>query len=114
MAIGLLAGVLNDAAFGSDVIDHRAVLDQPANTGQAIFVMRPDLLRDLDEFKSDIDRQLAEMRAGGEPGEVHIPGDGAARLQDEQRREGIPIPEVLLGELQALAKRFELADDLSG
>lgn len=114
MAIGLLAGVLNDAAFGSDVIDHRVVPDRPANTGQAIFVMRPDLFRDLGEFKAEIDRQLADLRGGGEPGEVHIPGDGAARVEDEQRREGIPIPEVLLGDLQALGKRYEVADDLSG
>lgn len=114
MAIGLLAGTLNRAAFGSDVIDHRAVPDQAANTGQAIFVMRPDLFRDLDEFKDDIDRQIGEMRAAGDPRAVHIPGDGAARLAEEQRRDGIPIPDVLLGQLRDLADRFHLADDLSG
>jgi L-2-hydroxycarboxylate dehydrogenase (NAD+) len=112
MAIGLLAGVLNEAAFGSDVIDHRAVLGEPANTGQSIFVMRPDLFRDLDDFKAEIDRQLGEMRAAGQPGEVHIPGDGAASLEAEQRRDGIPIPEVLLGELRHLATRLELDDRL--
>jgi L-2-hydroxycarboxylate dehydrogenase (NAD+) len=114
MAIGLLAGVLNEAAFGSDVIDHRAVPNQPANTGQAIFVMRPDLFRDLDEFKADIDRQLGEMRAAGRPGEIHIPGEGAARLEEEQRRDGIPVPEALLGELRDLATRLEIDDRLTG
>ncbi|HSM44861.1 MAG TPA: Ldh family oxidoreductase [Acidimicrobiia bacterium] len=113
MAIGLLAGVLNGAAFGSDVIDHRAVPDQEANTGQSIFVMRPDLLRDPDDFKAGIDRHLAEMRASGDPGEVHIPGDGAKQLEDEQRAEGIPLPAVLLGQLRGLASRFGLDDDLS-
>lgn len=113
MAIGLLAGTLNDAAFGSDVIDHRAVPNQAANTGQAIFIMRPDLFRDLDEFKHGIDRQLAAMREAGDPGAVHIPGDGAARLEEEQRRDGIPIPEVLLGQLRELADRLDLTDDLS-
>lgn len=113
MAIGLLAGVLNGAAFGSDVIDHRAVPDQAANTGQAILVMRPDLFRDLGEFKADLDRHLAEMRAAGDPGAVHIPGDGAKRLEDEQRAEGIPLPDVLLGQLRDLATRFGLEDDLS-
>ncbi len=39
--IGVFAGVLNGAAFGRDVIDHRVIHDQPTNTGQAIFVMRP-------------------------------------------------------------------------
>jgi L-2-hydroxycarboxylate dehydrogenase (NAD+) len=113
MAIGLLAGVLNGAAFGSEVIDHRAVPDQAANTGQSIFVMRPDLFRDLDEFKTGIDGHLAELRAAGEPGAVHIPGDGAKRLEDEQRAEGIPLPDVLLGQLRDLSSRFGLEDDLS-
>lgn len=113
LAIGLLAGTLNGAAFGGDVIDHRAVPDQAANTGQAIFVMRPDLFGDLDEFKADIDRQMGLMKAGGDPGAVHIPGEGAARLEEEQQRDGIPVPDVLLGQLRDLADRFDLTDDLS-
>lgn len=114
MAIGLLAGVLNDAAFGSDVIDHRAVPDQPANTGQAIFVMRPDLFRDLGEFKTDIDGHLRELLESGEPGAVRIPGQGAAALAMEQRANGVELPDVLLGQLRDLAVRFGLDDHLSG
>ncbi len=113
MALGLLAGVLNGAAFGREVIDHRAVPDTPANTGQAIFMMRPDLFRDLDEFKAVIDTQIDDLRASGDPGAVHIPGDGAARREKEQRADGIPIPDVLLGQLRELSGRLELADDLS-
>ena len=114
LAIGLLAGVLNDAAFGADVIDHRRVPDAPANTGQAIFVMRPDLFRGVDEFKADIDRHISQMRASGDPGAVHVPGDGAVRLEREQRASGIPLPDVLLSQLRSLADRFDLEDRLSG
>jgi LDH2 family malate/lactate/ureidoglycolate dehydrogenase len=106
LAIGLLAGVLNDAAFGADVIDHRAVPGQPANTGQAILALRPDLFRDLDEFEADIDRHLRALRESGDPGAVRLPGEAAARLEREQRRGGIPVGEVLLGQLQTLAGRF--------
>ena len=113
MALGLLAGVLNDAAFGLEVIDHRAVPDQPANTGQAIFMMRPDLFRDLDDFKAGIDRHLDELRRSGDPGAVHIPGEGAVQLEGEQRRNGIPLPEKLHGQLRDLAVRFGLDDDLT-
>ena len=112
MAIGLLAGVLNDAAFGSEVIDHRSVHDQPANTGQAILVMRPDLFRDLDDFKDDMDSHLRAMREAGPPGAVHIPGDGAVRLEAEQRSQGVEISPTLLAQLRALANRFELDDHL--
>lgn len=113
MAIGLLAGVLNGAAFGSDVIDHRAVLDREANTGQAILVIRPDLFRDLDDFKGAVDVKLAEMRSAGDPGAVHIPGAGAKRHVDEHRESGVPIPDALLAQLRELAIRHEVDDDLS-
>lgn len=111
MAIGLLAGVLNQAAFGSQVIDHRAVPDQAANTGQAIFVMRPDLFRELDDFKDDMDSHLRALRDSGES--VHLPGEGPARLIEEQKKEGIPLPDPLLRQLRDLAERFELADRLT-
>ena len=114
MAIGLLAGVLNDAAFGSEVIDHRSVPDQPANTGQAIMVMRPDLFRDLDDFKTAMDHHLLAMRESGPPATVHIPGDGAVRLESEQRSLGVEISPILLAQLRDLADRFGLEDRLQG
>ena len=112
MAIGLLAGVLNDAAFGPEVIDHRVVPGQPANTGQAILVMRPDLFRDLQDFKGSMDNHLRQLRESGPPGTVHIPGDGAVRLQAEQRNLGVEISPTLLDQLRGLADRFELHDRL--
>jgi len=114
MAIGLLAGVLNDAAFGSDVLDHRAIADVPANTGQAIFVMRPDLFREMGVFKTSMDEHLRELRAAGPQGAVHIPGEDLARLETEQRRDGIPVPDKLLAQLRSLASRLGLKDDLDG
>jgi L-2-hydroxycarboxylate dehydrogenase (NAD+) len=113
LAIGLLAGVLNGAAFGSDVIDHRAILDRDANVGQAIIVMRPDLFRDLDDFKADVDRHLARMRATGDAGAVHIPGDRARALEAENRRHGLTLPHALLAALRELSARLHLTDDLA-
>jgi LDH2 family malate/lactate/ureidoglycolate dehydrogenase len=114
IAIGLLAGVLNGAAFGSEVIDHRVVPGQAANTGQAILALRPDLFRDLEDFKTAIDHHLAVLRASGPQDCVHLPGAAAARFEEEQRANGIPIPGVLLAELRELAVRFGLDDRLDG
>jgi LDH2 family malate/lactate/ureidoglycolate dehydrogenase len=112
LGLGLLAGVLNGAAFGSDVIDHRKVPGQPANTGQAIFVMRPDLFRDPDELRSDMKRHLAALRASGPKGSVHLPGDMAAAEKADRLERGIPLSEVLLGQLRELGGRLGLADTL--
>lgn len=113
LAIGLLAGVLNGAAFGSDVIDHRSVPDQAANVGQAILVMRPDLFRDLDDFKAEVDRHISELKASGDPGAVQIPGERAAELERSNREWGLTLPDTLLEQLRALSTRLGLGDDLS-
>ncbi|HEU5112909.1 MAG TPA: Ldh family oxidoreductase [Acidimicrobiia bacterium] len=112
IALGLLAGVLNGAAFGADVIDHRKVPGRAANTGQAMFVMRPDLFVDLDDFRAGIDHHLDSLRGAGAPGEVHLPGEVAAALEDEQLVEGIPVGDVLLGQLRDLGARLGLDDPL--
>lgn len=114
IAIGLLAGVLNDAAFGDEVIDHRAVPDQAANVGQSIMVMRPDLFRDLADLKPAMDHHLRALRESGPAGSVHLPGDDAARLEAELRAKGIPVPDMLLQQLRALADRLGVADRLEG
>ena len=114
IGLGLLAGVLNGAAFGNEVIDHRKVPGQAANTGQAMFVMRPDLFSDPDEVRAGMDRHLEALRAAGPPGSVGLPGDVAAELEAEQFEDGIPVGDVLLGQLHDLGVRLGVADRLDG
>jgi LDH2 family malate/lactate/ureidoglycolate dehydrogenase len=77
-----------------------------------MFVMRPDLFMDLDDFRAGIDHHLESLRATGQPGAVHLPGDVAAVLEEEQSMEGIPVGDVLLGQLRELAARLGLEDRL--
>ena len=113
-AIGVLAGILNGAAFGRDAFEHRAVYDVPANTGQAILVIRPDLFLSLEEFKREMDRQLRVFRGSesmtDEP--VRLAGERAAAIEAERRLNGVPVPDPLVAKLRALAERIGLADQL--
>jgi L-2-hydroxycarboxylate dehydrogenase (NAD+) len=115
IAIGLLAGVLNGAAFGRSVIDHREHPEAATNTGQAIFVMRPDLFADGDEFAERADRKLEELRHSESVSDaaVRLPGDTAAVVEEENRRLGIEIPDELLGRLRDLGSRLGVADPLA-
>jgi len=115
MVIGLLAGTLNGAAFGEDVIDHRVDWSTPTNSGQAFFAMRPDLFRDLDDFKADMDRQIRTFLASAPmPGKtIRLPGHNAARLEEENRRLGVPLKAALYADLQALAEELRLDDRLA-
>jgi L-2-hydroxycarboxylate dehydrogenase (NAD+) len=105
IAIGLLAGVLNGAAFGRDVVDHRRDQVTPTNTGQSILVMRPDLFRPNDEVLADLTRHLDALRdAGDRDGHsVRLPGDEAARVRADNQADGIPLSDSLANELHELA-----------
>ena len=109
-AIGILAGVFNGAAFGTDVVGMGQATDRPSNTGQAILVMRPDLFCSQEEFLQTMDRHLREFRAStpAGPDPVRLPGERAVELEAEQREVGIPVPPVLLAELQQLASELGL------
>jgi L-2-hydroxycarboxylate dehydrogenase (NAD+) len=111
IAIGLLAGVLNGAAFGADVVDHRRDLETPTNTGQAILVLRPDLFRPGHQVLADLTHHLDTLRdAGGTDGRaVRLPGDEAARVRAENEADGIPVPDHLARELHELADELGVA-----
>lgn len=115
VVIGLLAGVLNGAAFGEDVIDHRVDWTTPTNSGQAFLAIRPDLFRDLDDFKADMDSQIRSLLSSTPmPGRtIRLPGHNAAHLEAENRRLGVALKPALLEDLQALAAELELDDQLT-
>jgi LDH2 family malate/lactate/ureidoglycolate dehydrogenase len=111
--IGLLAGVMNGAAFGHDVVGRTDPLSTPTNTGQTILVFRPDLFMTADQFAAAMDRHLGELRASAparvsDP--VRLPGERAVELEEEHRRLGIPVPDPLLEDLRRLAAELGVAD----
>ncbi|HKZ30631.1 MAG TPA: Ldh family oxidoreductase [Acidimicrobiia bacterium] len=113
-AIGVLAGIINGAAFGRETLDHRAVYDVPANTGQAIVVIRPDLFLSLEEFKGEMDRQLRVFRGSESMTDdpVRLAGERAAAIEAERRQDGVPVPDPLVAKLRSLAERLGLDDRL--
>lgn len=113
--IGSLAGILNSAAFGSAVIDFNKNFKSATNTGQVYFAMRPDLFRDLDDFKAETDLRIREIRnstpmEGAEP--IRLPGEMALRREQQMRSEGIPVASQVLEQLQQISKELTLDDQL--
>lgn len=114
--IGALAGVLNTAAFGSAVIDFNKDFNTPTNSGQLIFTVRPDLFRDMAEFKAEMDMRIQEIRnstpmEGADP--IRLPGEMALKNEKNMRSRGVPVAGPVLVQLREIAHRLGLPDCLA-
>lgn len=107
MIVGLLAGTLNGAAMGSEVIDFNKDHTSVTNTGQAIVAIDPDAFGDLDAFKARVDKLVRELRASERmPGvdRIWMPGEQSHAKRLENEREGLALPPALRAQLDAFAR----------
>ncbi|MEM1130158.1 MAG: Ldh family oxidoreductase [Pseudomonadota bacterium] len=106
LMLGILAGTLNGAAFGRDLVDFNADFSTTTNTGQLVIVADLKCFLDPAVFKAEIDRIRREMKSSPlRPGfdEIRLPGERALRLRDERQRDGIPLREELLNSLRPVS-----------
>jgi L-2-hydroxycarboxylate dehydrogenase (NAD+) len=112
LMFGYLAGTLNGAAFGSDVIDFNADDDSATNTGQAVIAVDPGAFGDPAVFRRQVDVVRREMTQSAlRPGfdEIRLPGERALRERRRRNTEGLTVPEGLRGRLNALAAGHGIA-----
>src|SRR5499427_5094365 len=106
MMLGLLAGTLNGAAFGKDVVDFNADDTSETNTGH--FICAVDIKRfiPLEAFTAEVDRHMTDFHASQRlPGfdAIRLPGERRRACREERLRDGIPLPEALAAQLEKLA-----------
>ncbi len=106
LIIGLLAGTLNGAAMGREIIDFNKDDATMTNTGQAVMVIDIRTIADPEVFKREVDRLRGEMLSSRlRPGftEIRLPGDRAIASRAQRMVEGVPCPPVLLDSLRPVA-----------
>lgn len=106
LMISLLAGSLNNAAVGKETIDFNLHHDLVTNTGQALIALDPSAFGDPQEFMKRVVQVVDDIKSSSKlPGinDIHIPGEGAARLFKERASSGIPITQELLKVLNQCA-----------
>jgi LDH2 family malate/lactate/ureidoglycolate dehydrogenase len=111
MVVGLIAGTLNGAAMGKDVIDFNQDVSSATNTGQAIVAIDPAAFGDLAQFKAAVDTLVRDLRASERmPGvdAIRVPGDRSNALAASQRVEGIAIAASLMQTLDRLAEQLDI------
>lgn len=112
LVFGILAGVLNGAAFGRDVIDFNADAQSVTNTGQMILALDIAAFMDPAEFRAGIDEVWRQMKSSDRmPGvdEIRLPGERLNSVRQDRLENGIPIPPQLRANLADLARDLGVA-----
>jgi len=112
LIFGLLAGTLNGAAMGRDVVDFNNDDTTATNTGHVIVAINVAMFRELGEFKASVDQLVRDIRNSKRlPGveAVRLPGEQSHAKRDAHTRLGIPMPAPLLQSLAALAAELKIA-----
>ena len=106
LLFGLLAGTLNGAAFGREVVDFNKDDETPTNTGQAIIALKIAAFAEPAVFKRAVDGIARQMRGSRTlPGfeRVRLPGEEMHRRRKEREAHGVPLAAPLRAALDRLA-----------
>jgi LDH2 family malate/lactate/ureidoglycolate dehydrogenase len=105
LVFGILAGTLNGAAMGREVIDFNADDASATNTGQAILAIDLEAFGEKEEFLKSVDRLSRDIRGSERMkgfDRIFLPGEQSHLKQQQNLREGIALPDALLKSLNAL------------
>jgi LDH2 family malate/lactate/ureidoglycolate dehydrogenase len=106
LVLGLLAGPLNGAAFGRDVLDFNYDDETACNTGHVMIALDVARFTPLAEFRAEVDRHLRDLRGSRTlPGfdVIRLPGSERRRRREDRIRNGVPMPRELIAQLDRLA-----------
>jgi L-2-hydroxycarboxylate dehydrogenase (NAD+) len=112
LMIGLLAGTLNSAAFGRDVVDYTVDSKTPSNTGQSIVAVDIAAFADVQTFKENVDEVWDVMKSSPTlPGvdEVRLPGERSEQIYRERMEHGVPMSDGQRKVLDELAGRLGIS-----
>ncbi|TAJ87998.1 Ldh family oxidoreductase, partial [bacterium] len=106
LVFGLLAGTLNGAAFGRDVIDFNKNDKTPTNTGQVIVALNVERFSPVEAFRRSVDEVIRDFKNSKKmPGveRIRLPGEQSHATWLERSAAGVPINDTLFKDLQRLA-----------
>ena len=111
LVFGLLAGTLNGAAMGRDVVDFNADDTTPTNTGHVIVAINVEAFQPVAGFKRSVDALVRDLRRSERlPGvdAIRLPGEGSHAARADRSKNGIPLPGPLAAALNQLAGELKI------
>ncbi len=115
--VDILSAVLSGANYGPWVPPFVSFLEPPADPvglgiGHFVGAMRVDGFRPVDEFKAHLDNWIARFKSAStvDPDQkVIIPGEPELEAELDRKKNGIPIIEAVVDDLNGLAKKFKIS-----
>jgi LDH2 family malate/lactate/ureidoglycolate dehydrogenase len=111
LIVGILAGTLNGAAMGRQVIDFNKDFSTTTNTGQAIAIIDPSAFGDITEFKQNVDTLVRELRGSERMPSVDriwLPGEQSHEKRLSHESHGIVLAPSLMKQLNDLAAQLNI------
>ena len=114
--VDIFSGVLSGANYGPWVPPFPAYVPIPENMpgkgiGHFFGAMRIDAFRQADAFKKDMDQWLKRFR-NAKPAkgfdQVLVPGDPERMMETERIKNGIPLMQAVVEDLEYLAEKFKI------
>ena len=111
LVLGLLAGTLNGAAFGRDVVDFNNNDTDACDTGHFMIVLDVSRFLPIAAFKAEVDRHLRDMKNSPRlPGvdEIRLPGEQRLVRRADRTKNGVPVYPEVIGQLDKLAAELKI------
>lgn len=112
LMVGLLAGTLQGAAMGREVVDFNKDHLSKTNTGQAILVIDLKAFGDPAVFKAQVDTLVRDLRSSERMEgikRIWLPGEQSHHKRLAHRANGIPLSAGVVADLAALAADLGIA-----
>ncbi|HEY4324343.1 MAG TPA: Ldh family oxidoreductase [Mucilaginibacter sp.] len=115
--VDILSAVLSGANYGPWVPPFVAFLQPPADPvglgiGHFVGAMRVDGFRPVDEFKDHLDNWITRFKSAKtvDPGQkVIIPGEPEMEAMEERKKNGIPLIDAVVSDLNGVAAKFNIS-----
>jgi (2R)-3-sulfolactate dehydrogenase (NADP+) len=101
LTVELLVCALSGAAYGFESDSFFTDEGRPTRIGQAILAMDPAALAGREVFLERVETLVAAMM---EDGGVRLPGERRVSNREKAERDGVNVPDELLGKIRGLAE----------
>lgn len=112
LAIDMLCGVMTGSSFGAHFPGFLADnLKDPTDVGSIFAAIKVESFMDLPEFKAGMDTAIREIKACDKAegvSRIYIPGEIELATAADRLANGIPIPDAIVKDFQALGQELAI------